>query len=424
LAGWLLYDWANTAFFTVVQTFVFAAYFTRAVAVSETAGTTQWAVAITVAGLVVAVAGPVLGAVADRAGARKAWLGGFTALGVSATALLSTVEPSPKDVLIALALVGTATVGSEAANVFYNAMLPSLVPEARIGRVSGWGWAAGYAGGVLCLVVALTGLIGVDQGRSDAADAASGVRASMLLVAAWYLLFSLPLFVFTPDPPSRGVPVTRAVLDGLGTLRATLRRTWRQGGLVRFLVAHMLYVDGLGTLFAFGGIYAASTFGLNAGGVALLGIMMTVVAGLGAAAFGWLDDAIGAKRTLVVSLVGLIAFGIPLLLVRHVTAFWVLTAALAVFVGPVQSASRSFMARAAPPELRTQLFGLHALSGKATAFLGPALLGVVTAMSGSQRAGMATIFGFLLAGLFVLWPLPTAEELRATYTGGAAVDDD
>src|SRR5919106_6670366 len=319
LAGWLLYDWANTAFFTVVQTFVFAAYFTRAVAVSETAGTTQWAVAITVAGLVVAVAGPVLGAVADRAGARKAWLGGFTALSVSATALLSTVEPSPKDVLIALALVGTATVGSEAANVFYNAMLPSLVPEARIGRVSGWGWAAGYAGGVLCLVVALTGLIGVDQGRSDAADAASGVRASMLLVAAWYLLFSLPLFVFTPDPPSRGVPVTRAVLDGLGTLRATLRRTWRQGGLVRFLVAHMLYV-----------------------------------AGLGAAAFGWLDDAIGAKRTLVVSLVGLIAFGIPLLLVRHVTAFWVLTAALAVFVGPVQSASRSFMARAAPPELRTQ----------------------------------------------------------------------
>ena len=176
---------------------------------------------------------------------------------------------------------------------------------------------------------------------------------------------------------------------------ADLRR-YRQIAL--FLLARMIYTDGLITLFAFGGIYAAGTFGMSLDEVIQFGIALNVTAGLGAAAFAWADDRFGPRPVILVSLVALTILGTGTLLVESKTWFWILGSALGLFVGPAQAASRSLMARLAPPELETEMFGLYALSGKATAFMGPLVLGIATEIFDSQRAGMATILVFFAVG--------------------------
>lgn len=236
-------------------------------------------------------------------------------------------------------------------------------------------------------------------------DQAEHVRATSLLVAAWFALFALPLFLFTPDRAPSGLPFRLVVANGLRALAATLANIRRYRTIMHFLLARMLFIDGLNTLFAFGGIYAAGTFGMSLAEVIQFGIAMNVTAGLGAAAFGWVDDRIGAKPTIVIALIGLIVFGSALLVVESRLWFWLLGLPLGLFVGPAQSASRSLMAHLAPEALRTEMFGLFALSGKITAFLGPAVLGWVTLAADSQRAGMATIIAFLLAGLLLLLPV-------------------
>jgi UMF1 family MFS transporter len=413
LWAWALYDWANSGFAALVQTFVFAAYFTRAVAENQTVGTAQWGTMMGVAGLVIGLGGPLLGAVADRSGRRKPWLGVFTVLCIAATACLWFVRPDPSWVGIGLLLAGLGTVGSEYAMIFYNAMLPGLASPRAIGRWSGWGWGLGYAGGLVLLVIALYGF--VEQGawfglpRQDAVH----VRAVMPLTALWYLLFCLPLFLFCPDAPSRDVGPARAVAEGLAQLGNSLRSIRRYRDIGLFLLARMFYNDGLTTMFAFGGIYAAGTFGMSPSQVIVFGIGLNVTAGLGAAAFAWLDDRVGPRRTIVVSLLGLIIPGTLILLVESQTLFWIFGLSLGIFVGPVQASSRSYLARTAPAEVRGEMFGLFALSGKVTSFMGPLLVGWLTLASGSQRVGMAAVIGLFvvgLAGMVLVPPVQTAKE--------------
>ena len=356
--------------------------------------------------LAVAVAGPLLGAVADHAGRRKPWLAAFTVLTVGATAMLWYARPEADWALWTLVFVALATFGFEMGMVFYNAMLPDLAPRDRIGRVSGWGWGLGYAGGLTSLGVALVFLVQADP-APFALDkgTAEHVRATALLVAVWFAVFSLPLFLFTPDAKSSGVAPAQALRRGLRTLLATLKGIGEHGLIARFLLARMIYTDGLNTLFAFAGIYAAGTFGMELDEVILLGIATNATAGLGAVLFAWVDDWIGPKRTILISLGALTVLGAAVLVAQTKTQFWVSAVMLGVFVGPAQAASRSMMARLAPEHLRAEMFGLYAFSGKATAFIGPALLAWVTAYWGSQRAGMATILVFFAAGMALLWPL-------------------
>jgi UMF1 family MFS transporter len=201
------------------------------------------------------------------------------------------------------------------------------------------------------------------------------------------------------------------VLNGLATLRKTLKRLPRHRNVLRFLIAKMIYVDGLNTLFAFGGIYAAGTFGMALDEVLLFGVILNVASGVGAFAFAWVDDRIGAKPTIIIALVALILFGGALLVISDKLWFYILGMGLGAFLGPTQAASRSLMARLAPRELMTEFFGLYALAGKATAFIGPALLGWVTYVADSQRIGMATILPFFAIGLWLL--LGVREERSA-----------
>jgi len=407
LIAWCVYDWANSAFPTVITTFVFAAYFTKGVAADAIAGTSQWGYALSLSGLAIAVAAPVLGAVADRSGRRKPWIALFTLLAAGASLLLWQVRPDPAFAVTALVLVALANFGFEMGMVFYNAMLPGLAPQARIGRWSGWGWGLGYAGGLVCLGLVLVGFVqaqrpwfGLDS------EAAEHLRATGPFVAVWMVVFALPLFIFTPDRAPTPAPFLANVKAGIGTLVATFRELRRYRDAAWFLLARMIYTDGLNTLFAFGGIYAAGTFGMSFEELIIFGIAMNVTAGLGAAAFAWADDKLGAKWTIRIALVCLIVLGVIVLVVESKTLFWIFGVPLGLFVGPAQSASRSMMARLAPEGMRTEFFGLYALSGKATAFLGPALLALITDMFHSQRAGMATIVGFFVIGLVLLRFVP------------------
>jgi len=382
------------------------------VAEDETSGTAQWGYATAAAAAVIAIGGPVLGAVVDQGGRRKPYLGAFTALGVAATAGLWFVGPGGLGVLPALVLVVLATVGVELAMVFYNAMLADLAPPARIGRWSGWGWGLGYLGGLACLLVALFGFIEdpawLDLNREDF----SHVRGTFLLTAVWLAVFSVPLFILTPDRPTLGKSLRRAVADGLRQLAGSLARVRAYATIVRFLIARMLFVDGLATLFAFGGVYAAGTFDMDERQVLLFGIALNATAGAGAFAFGWFDDRVGSRATMLVALLGLIITGSALLLVTDPLWFWVFGMTLGVFVGPAQAASRSYLARAVPAELRTEMFGLFALSGKATAFLGPLLVGWITVLASSQRVGMVTIIVFFAAGAALLLTVPEQRPER------------
>lgn len=414
LAAWCGYDWANSSYPTVVSTFVFAAYFAKAVAVDNVTGTSQWAYAMSASALALALAGPVLGAIADSAGRRKPWVGAFTLIAVVATAMLWFAKPEPSFVIWTLAFVALSNFAFEMGGIFYNAMLPSLAPPAILGRISGWGWGLGYVGGLVCLVVALVVLIrpqpplfGLD------AEAAEPVRATALLVALWFGIFSLPFFLFTPDTRSKGVPALTAARQGVASIISTFRRVREYRSVVIYLISHMIYTDGLNTLFTVGGIYAAVTFGMDFNELLLFGIAMNVTAGLGAFAFGWIDDWIGPKATIFIAVGALTVLGAILIFVESKTLFWIFGLPLGIFFGPAQSASRSLMARLAPPNLYAEMFGLFALAGKATAFLGPLLFGLVTDLFGTQRAGLATILGFFVVGLALLIPVPNARHPAA-----------
>lgn len=442
LVGWVLFDWATQPVFTLVTTFVYAPYFAAAIAPNPAEGQALWGYATSAAGLCIALLSPVLGAIADSSGRRKPWIATFGVLLVIGTTILWLGRPGEaQSVGLVLLAFAIATIGAEFATVFNNAMMPTLVPPERLGRLSGTGWAVGYAGGLVSLVVTL-GFLAADPhtGRTllgfeplfglDPA-AREGDRASGPLSALWFVVFVLPMFLFTPDAPAR-MPIAAAVRHGLAELRDTLGHLQRHRNTALFLVANMIYADGLVALFAFGGIYAAGTFGWGTIAIGVFGILLTVTGTAGALAGGWLDDRFGPKRVILGSLTILIVMCVGILSTGRDTVLFVIPVvpppeggglyagtaekvyvALGLMIGfaagPMQAASRTLLVRLAPADRVTQFFGLFALSGKVTSFFGPFLVGVVTAATASQRAGMAVLVVFFAVGATLLGRVRTAS---------------
>lgn len=411
--GWALYDWAISPFTTLIMTFVFAAYFQQAVAGDPVEGQASWSLMMAVAGLAFSLAAPLLGAVADARGGLKVWIFAFTLVCALASASLWLVAPDPTLLLLALVLVAIGSVASEFAALFANALLPGIVGSARVGRLSGWAWALGYAGGLAALAAALGFLIrpevppfGLDKGTAEQ------VRMTGPLVAAWLVIFSVPLFLFTPDRPRQTAPQTGSVRAGLRTMVSRLRALPREHDLFRFLLAHLLYNNGLLTLFGLGGVYAAGVFGMSLDEVIVFGIALNVAAGLGAFGFGFLDDRIGSRTTVLIALAGLILSAGLAVIAPDRNWLWAAGIGIGLFVGPVQASSRALMARMAPETEAAGHFGLFALSGRATAFLGPAAVAAMTALAGSQRLGIATIILFLGAGFALLLGVRTPDRAR------------
>lgn len=415
--SWAFYDWANSAFNTLVGTFLYSTYFTQAMAPDELTGTAWWSRAVALSGILTAVLSPILGAAADRAGARRRFLAVTTALCIAATTLLAFVTPSLSNAaLVALALYVIADVSFEVSYVFYNAFLPTIASPGRIGRVSGYGWGLGYVGGLVCMGIALVGFVQPEvPWFGIATEEGFNIRATNLLVAGWFTIFSLPLFLFVPERRLGRVRVN--VRGAFQELAATFRAIGRYREIVRFLVARLIFNDGLVTVFAFGGIYAAGTFGMSLSEVIAFGVVLNLASGFGAVAFGFLDDRIGSKSTILVTLVALTVATAVAVWAPNRTWFWAAGIVIGLFVGPNQSASRSLMARFVPKQRQAEFFGLFAFSGKVTSFMGPILLGMVTAAFQSQRAGVATVILFFVVGGVLMATVSERRGIEAAQAG-------
>ncbi len=403
VAVWASYDWANSAFPTCVVTFIYATYFTQAIAEDELSGTAAWSRAVAVSSILAALLSPLAGAMADRGGRRAEFLIAATFICCVATALLTFVSPGLESaVLLALVLFAIANLAFEMGTVFYNGFLPELAPEGSIGRASGWSWGFGYAGGLTCLALALPMALAPEQ-LGIGTEEGFNFRAVNLLVAIWFAVFSVPMLrlALRLRPPARArVPLPQAYRD----MVATMREVRRFSEAAKLLLARLIYNDGLVTVFAFGGIYAAGTFGMSLTEVIIFGIAINVTAGAGALAFGIVDDRLGGKRTILITLVGLIVCTVIAVFAPSEAWLWAAGLAMGVFVGPNQSASRSLFARFVPEARQNEFFGFFAFSGKITAFAGPLLLGAATVAFSSQRAGVATVLiFFVVGGALLLW---------------------
>lgn len=411
--SWCFYDWANTAFSTVVITFIFGVYFARQVVGDETEGSAQWSFAIAVSGMFIAVLGPILGAVADNSGRRKSWIFWLSMLCIVPCALLWFATPggSAGHIIFVLFLVALANIGLELSTVFYNAMLPHVASKERIGRVSGWAWALGYLGGLTALAITLFGFIGLGEMKpfiTLPTENYEQIRIAGPFIAAWFFVFMMPLFLFTKDVEIKALGFWDALSEGLHQLAQSAKNARKHKNLLLFLVSSAIYRDGLVTLFAIGGVYAAGQFGMDFTEILLFAIGLNVTAGLGAFGFAYADDAFGSKRTIIVSLIGLIVIGGIVLAIESKTIFIMLAMGLGIFMGPVQAASRTMISKLCPPEMITQSYGLYAFTGKSISFFGPLMFGIATTMFGTQQAGMATIILFWVVGLLLL--LKVKEE--------------
>lgn len=410
--SWAMFDWANSAFTTLVITFIYATYFTKAMAPDEVTGTAWWSRAVSISAVLTALVSPIFGAAADRGGSRKKFLAIASVISVLATAALAFVKPGlAYGPLIALTLFVVADMSFEVGNVFYNAFLPSIASPERIGRVSGYGWGLGYVGGMACMIVALVGFVTDAPWFGMTKELGWNIRAINLLVAGWFLLFSLPLFLVVPE--TRLTPAKLSVKETFQELAQTVRDLRKYSEIVKFLIARVIFNDGLVTIFAFGGIYAAGTFGMTMSEIIVFGIVLNISSGIGAFAFGVLDDKIGGKKTILVTIVCLFVTTAIAVWAPNRTWFWVAGVLLGIFVGPNQSASRSLMGRFVPDKHQSEFFGFFAFSGKATAFAGPFLLGVVAEGFHSQRAGIASIMLFFIVGGVLLMSVDEKKGVAA-----------
>lgn len=436
VTAWLFFDWAAQPFFTLITTFVFAPFFASALAADPASGQALWGYATGLAGLTIALLSPLLGGIADRTGPRKPWIAAFGALLVFGSSLLWFAVPgSPLAVPIALAGFVMATIGAEFATTFNNAMMHRLVPPERLGWLSGTGWAIGYLGGLVSLAITLA-LLAADPltGKTLAgltplfgldAAAREGDRFAGPLTALWFLLFVTPMFLLTPDSQRSRMSFREAASGGFGRLKATLLELPRLPALGRFLLANMIYQDALVALFAFGGIYGAGVFGWQTIELGVFGILLTVTGTLGAWLGGRLDDAIGGKAvvlgaiaTLLFTCLGILSLGPDRILFTIPAApavpgdglfaslpervYLGLGLLIGLVAGPLQASSRSLMARLAPRERVGEFFGLFALSGKVTSFLGPTLVAIATTVFASQQAGLAVLILFFATGGLLL----------------------
>ncbi|PPH79649.1 MFS transporter [Rathayibacter sp. AY1D9] len=418
--AWGLWDWGGSAFNAVVTTFVFTVYLTTDGLFGTSSGVSAalgWSLAA--AGVVVAVIAPITGRRADLGGRRRLWLGIHSSVVVLCILLMFLVRPDPALLWLGLGLLAVGTVFFEFASVNYNAMLLQVSTRATIGRVSGFGWGMGYVGGIVLLLLVYFGFISPEVGLFGVTgDDGLDVRVSILVAGVWFAVFALPVLVAVPETPARASRAERVgVIASYRALFAQVAALWRESrSTVAFLIASAVFRDGLTGVFTFGGVLAQGTFGFDAGEVILFAIAANVVAGVATISVGALDDRIGPKAVIVASLIGLVVCGTAVFVLHDGgrTVFWIFGLLLCLFVGPAQSASRSYLARLIPEGREGEIFGLYATTGRAASFLAPAAfaaaVSIAAAVSGSGEAnvqywGILGLVLVLAVGLVLLLPV-------------------
>jgi MFS transporter, UMF1 family len=420
VVSWAMWDWGSSAYSTIVVSFVFAPYLTNTVGGPDAAlglsGATWLGISTAAAGVLIAVLAPVTGQRADEGGRRRASLALFTALVIASTLGLFFVKDAPAYLWLGLVLMAAGSVFMEFAYVSYNAMLHQISTPANIGRISGFGWGSGYLGGIVVLLGAYLLFISPEVGLFGVTDA-EGLRYRVLaiVVAVWFGIFAIPVLLTVPEvPASRATPLS--YLDSYKKLIRDVRVLFRTDRhVVWFLLASAIYRDGLAAVFSFGAVLAVSVYGLSASGVVIFGVAANVVAAVGAFVGGLVEDRIGPKTIILVSLGGLVVSATVLLFASGSTMFWIFGLALCLWVGPAQASSRSFLAQLARPGQEGQLFGLYATTGRAVSFLAPGLFALFSGAFASDRMGIVGIAVVLLGG-GVCMAFVRAPDRRATET--------
>ncbi len=426
--AWASWDWGSAAFNAIMTTFVFTVYLTSEAFGGEerTSQILGWGLAI--AGLLIALLAPVTGQRSDSGGHRKLWLGINTLIVTVLTALCFFVFPRPEMLILGVALIAAANIFFEFAGVNYNAMLTQISTPTTIGRVSGFGWAMGYVGGIVALVVVLVVFIQpVVDWPGASSDNGLNIRLVAVFSALWFAAFAVPVMFAVPELPRKARAAKLGFLASYALLVRRVKTIYRQSPhTIYFLLASAIFRDGLAAVFTFGGILAAGAFGFSASMVIVFAIAANVIAAAGAVIGGFLDDRIGPKRVIIGALSGLLVAGTAILLLgtetysqfgmqwTSDTTFWVFGLLLTLFVGPAQASSRAYLARIAPVGDEGELFGLYATTGRAVSFLAPTLFALSIGIFGSQLYGVIGILVVLLAGLLVLLPVkPPGRVPRA-----------
>ncbi|MBY5331223.1 MFS transporter [Rhizobium leguminosarum] len=435
--GWMFFDWAAQPFFTVVTTFIFGPYFVSRLTDDPVSAQTTWSNMATISSVIIALLSPVLGSIADQSGARKPWIGFFAVIKIASLFCLWFAAPG-SPVLYPVIFMILASISAEFSIVFNDSMMPRLVGKHEVGKLSNTAWGLGYLGGIIVLIAVVTLLaaspetgktiLGLDPLFGLDPETGQDARITGPISAVWYLIFILPMFFFTPDV-GKGLPFGTAVRSGLRELKNTLGELRERRGILTFLIARMIYQDGVNGLLILGGIFAAGMFGWATIEIGIYGIILNVIAIFGCLIAGRIDKGVGSKVTVVISLtmlllatIGIISTGpgytlfglMPLPTADSGGLFG--TAAEKAYIlyglliglafGPVQASSRSYLARSVNIEEAGRYFGIYALSGRATSFMATLLFSLVTYMSGSPRLGMATLILFLAGGLILLIRTP------------------
>ncbi|WP_064059098.1 MFS transporter [Prescottella equi] len=421
VAAWGLWDWGSAAFNAVIVTFVFSVYVTDAVGddlPGSISASTWLGWSLGIAGFFIAVLAPVSGQRFDATGRRKRSLAVLTFLTIATMAAMFLVVDDYHYLWLGLVLLGVGSVIFELAGVPYNAMMRQVSTPENIGRVSGFGWAMGYFGGIVLLLVCYLGFIAGDGDSRGllglTTEGGLNIRLVALLAAAWFAVFALPVLFAVPELPRSAADPGAAkagFVESYRVLWRDLKDLWEADRrTVWFLIASALFRDGLAGVFTFGAVLAVNVYGMASDSVLLFGVAANVVAALGAIVAGRLDDRVGPKAVIVASLVSMIAVGVVLIGVSGTLLFWIFGLLLCLFVGPAQSSARTFLARITPPGREGQLFGLYATTGRAVSFLAPTLFGFFAWWFGADRAGIVGLLVVLGIGLAALAAVRAPER--------------
>lgn len=425
VTAWALWDWGSAAFNAVLVTFIFSVYLTDSVGRTlDTAHTpaTLYGWIMAVAGVLIAVVAPLIGQRSDLHGTRRRSLAVWTFITVALMfSLFAVRDDAPVYFWLGAVIMAVASVLFEFAEVNYYAQLNQISTEANVGRVSGFGWGMGYAGGIVLLLLCYLGFVAGDGGLFGLpTEAGLNIRLVAVFAAVWFGVFAIPVLVRVPEiRPSGGS--TEGVLDAYRRLLHTIRGLWRTDrNAVYFLISSAVFRDGLAGVFTFGAILAVTVYGLSPGDVLIFGVAANVAAAAGAMIGGLLDDRLGPKPIIVTSLVLMITATGVLYFVEGPAMFWIFGLILCLFVGPAQSAARSFLSRVAPEGTEGQVFGLYVTTGRAVSWLSPVAFGLFVSVGGADRFGVLGIGLVLLVGALLLIPVvdPTRVSTPAADHSG------
>ena len=394
-----LYDFANSAFTTIIITFIFATYFAKQIAPNPILGQSYWGWTIGITGLLVALIGPLIGSFADKKNCTEFFIKLFTIICIILTSFLWFSKPSEKYLLYTLIIVALANFFYELSLIFYNSILKRISNSNNLGKSSGFSFALGYIGGILILIICIKVFIdnevlpfGLSKENSE------NIRATSIVVALWYLIFSIP-FLF-----SLKKKIKNKIERSSNNIKKIKNLFWDKGlnNLGKFLLARMLYADGLNAIIVMGGIFAVGVFNLEIKDLLVLSVLMNITAFIGAIIGGYANDKFSSKSVIIFSLLGLIFSSAIILFIKTKIFFLIFASINGFFIGPIQSASRVFITKSIDKNNQASGFGLFALSGKLTSFIGPLLVSTLTYISNSQRIGFSAAIILLLIGLLIL----------------------